>query len=271
MSTTCDICRERPRWALVVEEPEHHQNLIADGIPPDPRVERHACSECASGWPEVYPYGVLTAPGPSMIKKAAAALSGLAIGTLLVGAVGGSTVVDVARGAEAPAPVLIELPAPSEADKLRAVLRDERHRYRGQIAAQRKRINLLQRQLRTERQVRAWAGRDLVAESRLAVTTVAKLTGVPPQVAHRIAHCESRHRPWAQRTGSQYVGLFQLGRNFYPGPFLSGAGDARHPWLNAAAALTVIRTSQGDRQFECSGLTGRAKPGYPANSAGWRP
>ena len=203
-------------------------------------------------------------------RRLVAALAGFALGSVVVEVVGGSSIIDIARGTPPPAPVVIELPTPSVEDKLRSQLAFERHRLGARINNVTVQNRALRTQLRIERRQRAWAGRDLVAESRLAVRTVAWLTGVPERVANNIAHCESRFRPWAQRPGSQYVGTFQLGRNFHPGPFLPSAAAARHPWLNAAAALTVI-ARQGDRQWECSGLTGRPKPNYPANSSGWRP
>lgn len=186
----------------------------------------------------------------TMAKKAAAVAAGLAFGFVLVSGAGGVAPAFAAKQ--------------STEDKLRAQIISERNKHditklklKRQVAATRK-----------AKKASTPAKREAVAEAKLAVTTMARIFGVPDKVAHRMAKCESTWRPWA--TNGQYVGVFQLGRNFYPGPFLSSKSDAFHPWLNAAAAMKVVAV-QGDRQWECSGLTGRGKPNYPSNSAGWRP
>lgn len=63
-----------------------------------------------------------------------------------------------------------------------------------------------------------------------------------------VARCESTLKPSAHRRGSQYKGLFQMGRREWAK--YGAGGNPYDPWANAAAALR-LHDDRGWRPWTC--------------------
>jgi len=146
-------------------------------------------------------------------------------------------------------------------------------RLRKQLKKERKdnalRNQKLRDQIVSERMANAWSTRESVEEAKLAVKTIARLLGIPERIALNGARGESSFNPFA--VNGQYTGIYQLGTNFYPGPYLPDRDAAFHPWLNAIAAITTLIANGSDRQWEIDWRSGKPKPGYQSgqNTVGY--